>query len=366
MIKADIVGDSISPQGHRLTSFVIVLPRIVLAELNTHRMLSKNSASSRAIPFKKMVEIVQNNPFIPIAWQKDHKGMQGNEYFTKEDDIQGAIDEWLESRDGQIANAKQLNKQGVTKQLCNRLLEPFMWHTVLITGEETGLENFFALRCPKYRLTTNGEPVYFRSKKDAIKYVGKDFAVGLRDDHWREWNEGQAEIHIMALAEAMWDAYNESIPEQLEEGDWHIPFEDKISLQDWYNNNKRPTAAFWNELEGYEMDNYKVKIATAMAARTSYTTVGDEKEISYEKLIELHDKLITQDPLHASPMEHCARAMTDDEYSEFIRGRFHEVYDADHVQDDAVALSCSTDPINLGWCRNFRGFIQYRHILENK
>ena len=45
------------------------MPRIILAEFNTHRLFSRNSASSRAIPFKKMVQSVLENPFIPIAWQ---------------------------------------------------------------------------------------------------------------------------------------------------------------------------------------------------------------------------------------------------------------------------------------------------------
>ena len=70
-ISATIVADSLSPQGDRLTSVLVTFPRIILSEINTHRMLSKNTSSSRAIPFNKMVEAVQNNPFIPIAWQKE-------------------------------------------------------------------------------------------------------------------------------------------------------------------------------------------------------------------------------------------------------------------------------------------------------
>ena len=70
-IKAEIVADSINQQGDRLTSLLITFPRILLSEVNTHRMLSKNTSSSRAIPFHKMVESVKNDPFIPIAWQKE-------------------------------------------------------------------------------------------------------------------------------------------------------------------------------------------------------------------------------------------------------------------------------------------------------
>ena len=87
MIKSEIVAHSLSLQGDELISVLCTFPRIILAEVNTHRMLSKNTSSSRAIPFNKMVESVQNDPFIPIAWQKEHKGMQGSEYFTDEKDI---------------------------------------------------------------------------------------------------------------------------------------------------------------------------------------------------------------------------------------------------------------------------------------
>lgn len=70
-ISAEVVADSLDSRGNRLTSLLITFPRIILAEINTHRMLSKNTSSSRAIPFNKMVESVQNDPFVPIAWQKE-------------------------------------------------------------------------------------------------------------------------------------------------------------------------------------------------------------------------------------------------------------------------------------------------------
>ena len=84
-IKAQIVADSLSPQGERLTSLLVTFPRIILSEVNTHRMLSKNTSSSRAIPFEKMRETILRDPFIPIAWQKAHKGMQGTEYWEDTD-----------------------------------------------------------------------------------------------------------------------------------------------------------------------------------------------------------------------------------------------------------------------------------------
>ena len=158
--KCKIVADSAMPQGHRLTTYLITYPRIIHAEMCRHRMLSRNTASSRAIPFKKMVKDVQDNPFIPIAFQRDHKGMQGTEYIKNEysvkhenpgdNDLDACIEEWLYARTGAVLQAKELNQISVTKQLCNRLLEPFMWTTELVSGTEW--ENFFELRNPVYEI----------------------------------------------------------------------------------------------------------------------------------------------------------------------------------------------------------------------
>lgn len=161
-ISAKIVADSKNTFGERITTMVVTFPRFILAELNTHRMFSRNSASSRAIPFEKMLASVQNDPFIPIAWQKDHKGMQGTEYWDDKDllDVEKgvysvypkgvAVSNWLTVRDEVIKAATTMNNVEITKQLCNRLLEAFMWHTVLITSTE--FSNFFALRCPIYEI----------------------------------------------------------------------------------------------------------------------------------------------------------------------------------------------------------------------
>ena len=83
--KCEIVADSINSNNNRLTTFLITYPRIIHSELMTHRVFSRNSASSRAIPFEKMVKMVEDDPFIPIAWQKNHPGMQGTEYLSKTD-----------------------------------------------------------------------------------------------------------------------------------------------------------------------------------------------------------------------------------------------------------------------------------------
>lgn len=355
-ITAKIVADSVCPKGHRLTTFLITFPRYILAELNTHRMLSKNSASSRAIPFEKLLKSVEENPFIPVAWMKNHSGMQGAEYFNSNDgDVNRLISGWLFARDNAVENAKFLSDYNLTKQMINRILEPYMWHTVLISGTEW--ENFFTLRCPQYALT-NSDKTY-RSRKDFIKdnsALGQDYS-DMTDLDWRKCNKGMADIHMMDLAECMWDVYNESKPKQLKGGDWHIPFGDDINEEElvqispyFHKNNVGIVSSEITDNEKW-IKNTKVKIATARCARTSYTVVGEEKKQSLEADIKLHDKFLKQKPLHASPFEHCAKVMTTLEYIQHIY----------RTGNDNNILSNEE-----GWCKNYRGFIQYRAMLENE
>jgi len=140
-IDATIIADSVNRHGQRVTTFIVTFPRIILAEVNTHRMFSRNSASSRAVPFKKMVQRCKDHPFIPIAYQKDHKGMQGTEYFSTQESKM--LDQaWLMARNEAVDAAERMNDYGATKQLCNRLLEPFMYHTAIITAAAANLYPF--------------------------------------------------------------------------------------------------------------------------------------------------------------------------------------------------------------------------------
>ena len=278
-ISAKIVADSINSHSERITSFLLVMPRCILSEFNTHRVFSRNSASSRAIPFKKMVEMVENDPFIPLRFQKDHSGMQGTEYFTgwREKVVRMG---WISASKIACISAKKLYKLGLTKQLCNRILEPFAWHTVLVTS--TDYENFFALRA-----------------NDA------------------------AEIHIQELAYEMLNIYNSSKPKYLYGDEWHIPYGDEIDenkLIELYSSIYGHLVSDSISRNTYfsRMWELRVKIATARCARTSYTTIDTKLKHDYQKDIELCDKLIAQG--HFSPLEHCAKAMTFHEHDEYING----------------------------------------------
>lgn len=351
MIKTQIAAHSKTKYG-MIVTFIVTFPRYILAELNTHRMFSRNSASSRAIPFNKMLKSVWNNPFIPLAWQKDHSGMQGTEYFTNSVKLFLLRNLWLFARTLAIVLAWSLSKLGLTKQLCNRILEPFMWHTAIITATE--LENFFYLRCPQYSLFSENMPLSFRSKKDFLKYVHQVEAPEFREQYdnltdlqWLECNKGMAEIHIMALAESMWDALNESVPKELKEGEWHIPFGDNFD-EELLNDSilKFPLP---NIGDSISREQIKLKIATARCARVSYTVVGEEnKKPNYENDIKLHDRLAKSG--HWSPFEHCAQSLTEQEFYNINNG---------------ILVETMNGPFSY-FSGNLKGFKQYRKMFKNE
>lgn len=133
-----------SPAGVRLTTLEVTFPRFVLAEFNTHRVFSRNSASSRAVPTSKLLEKVANDPALPLEWGRNKPGMSADEVLTPEEE-ERAKRTWLSARDAALAHARSLSELKVHKQDVNRLLEPFLWHTVIVTSTEW--KNFFTLRC---------------------------------------------------------------------------------------------------------------------------------------------------------------------------------------------------------------------------
>lgn len=349
-ISAKIVADSIDHRGNRITSFILVYPRFIHSEVMTHRMFSRNSASSRAIPFNKMIELIKEDPFIPIAFQQDHRGMQGKKYFVgwRLEVVRKA---WIAASKAAIFASIKLHKLGVTKQLANRLLEPFLWHTNLVTATE--FDNFFNLRLPKYEFIDynykESKKLEFCSKIDAISSLGANRRISVTEDKspvllndlteldWIKLSTSGAEIHIQALAEAMWDARNQSTPKKLKSGEWHIPFGDSISLPSsiWV-----PKGLTSNDSIQFK----KVMIATSRCARLSYMTF--DGEINYEKDISMHNVLLNNK--HMSPFEHCARIASDEEYRNNARGKVSSTLESE------------------GWFDNFRGFISYRYLIENK
>jgi thymidylate synthase ThyX len=175
--SARVILDSVSPDGVRLTTLECVMHRFVLAEFNTHRMFSRNSASSRAIPVDRQLERVATDPAMPVEWPQKKAGMQGGEALSPEMAAY-ARSVWELAAENAIESAKNLELAGVHKSVTNRLLEPFMWHTVIVTATEW--ENFWGLRCsrmaqPEIRMVAEAMRVAFD--------VSRPFEIDYRDWH---------------------------------------------------------------------------------------------------------------------------------------------------------------------------------------
>lgn len=189
---AKVVEDSLAPNGVRLTTFELTYPRFVHSEFLTHRVFSRNAASSRAIPVARMIEMVKQDPAMPVFWGANQRGMQAST------ELEGlardqAINEWLSARDAAVDHVTSLLNCNVHKQLANRLIEPWAWITVVCTA--TTFTNFFGLRChidaqPEIRqLALHMLREYLRSKprpvpfsKWHLPYVYEDECAGLTID----------------------------------------------------------------------------------------------------------------------------------------------------------------------------------------
>lgn len=289
---ARIILDSVSPSGVRLTTFELVFPRCVLGEFNTHRAFSRNSASSRAIPVSKIILDVIDSPYVP-EFRKSKAGMQGGDLLSGQNHKE-ATESYLAARDAAVVSALRLvlgservelmfgqverNKFGnvdvvahreyiavylreydrllkeqalgdsdlpylsLHKQVVNRILEPFMWQTVLVTATEWS--NFWALR-----------------------------------DH------ADADPAIARVAHLAQEAYKSSTPSRLEYGQWHLP----LILED-----EKAAALADPKLW--------CRISAGRCARVSYKTHHGTRDIDADVM--LFDRLYEGG--HMSPLEHIA------------------------------------------------------------
>jgi len=317
-IKVEIIADSINSQGNRLTTFILEYPRFIHAEIMTHRVFSKNAASSRAIPIEKMIQQVIDNPATPVWWGKNQSGMQAKEELSNSDticlDFDGNICAedargmnqyqtpmgaakftWLEARDSAIEFVKKLNSIGLHKQICNRILEPWFNMRIILSGTE--FENFFALRAHE-----------------------------------------DAQPELQCLAHMMLDAYNNSTPKLLQTGEWHIPFGDRMNertLTDWFDLNHpvQPGSLTWKEEKINEL---KRKVAIARCARVSYFNY--EGKDDYAADIKLCDRLFGNIPKHLSPTEHVAQAMGNSDWSGNFKGfkQYRKFFNDENLTDGRV------------------------------
>lgn len=338
-----ILADSSAPCGKRLTTFCVTYPRAIHSEIMTHRMLSKNSASSRAIPTEKLIQRVVDDPWIPDYIGANQKGMQPGTELSGDARAQ-AVDHWLSARNSAVTHARNLSFLGVHKGVVNRIIEPWMWITVIITGTEW--ENFFGLRCHK-----------------------------------------DAEPHFQHIARMMREEMLSSTPRPLKAGEWHLPLIDIVldgPLVDEHIQEmiKKDGVSDPNGTVVSVMKQVLLRqISVGRIARVSYLTHDGRRDVKED--IALHDRLVAQTPLHASPAEPVAQAMDFPEWWKAL-GKIHNktLYSMDlpSIQNwvaEARRMNFGLSPIPpwlmeaetlLAQMRsgNFMGFQQYRKTLDNE
>lgn len=298
-IRAAVIANSVSAiSGEEIVTFLIDFPRFILPEFNTHRVISKSGASSRAIPVAKSIEAIQNHSYMPIHFGQNKAGMSADQEVDKTTKFTAKC-AWDFAARNAIESAKTLNSLGIHKQVTNRVLEPFSYMRMVVTATEW--DNFFWLR--------------------------------LHED---------ADPHINELARVMLFALQESIPTELQYGDYHVPFFGE---------------GFWTPaIEACYGVTAQQAIEHSMSccAQTSYRKL----DMSNEKTQDIVAKLFGGSRQHASPSEHIASPMAVPMLSQIPS----EYLIADYIQ--VMPEATHLDRHGNFWSNNFKHWSQYRDSIE--
>ena len=312
MINAKVICDSVSEVGIRITTFEVEYPRIIHAELMTHRMFSRNAASSRAIPFAKMKEQLTGRP---SRFGQSNPGMQdkGEDFDALVDCLRPAS-AWEAAKMDALYWAECFNVAGYHKQVYNRLTEPFQAMKTVITATEW--DNFF----------------------------------WLRDD-------AAADPTIAELARCMRVARDESVPKLLKIGEYHLPYV-KTYRSDYGDimyvttpEDERTTDA-----KDFLTVEDAIKVSCARSAAVSFRNV----DYGVDKCIEVYNRLVGDERKHASALEHQATPMYN--YSGKTFGRTNDPRIPSTWQNGIS----HADKNGQLWSGNFRGYIQFRKTLAGE
>lgn len=246
-ITAKVIQHSISAYtGTEIITYELEYPRYIHSEFMTHRLFSRNAASSRAIPTKSMIEQIIKHNVEFVHYGRNQPGMQADQELSEEEK-QIVLGYWKCARNSAIDMAHYMAALGAHKQIVNRCLEPWMLMKVVMTT--TSLENWDELRAHK-----------------------------------------DAQPEIQTLAKTMQAAKSQSEPLELLNGEWHVPYVERefVDGELVYGN-------------GLTLEEAKM-ISASCCAQVSYRKNDD----SLEKAKSIYDRLINSRPAHSSPVEHQA------------------------------------------------------------
>lgn len=280
-ISAKLIADSRIPiDGTRIATFELTYPRFIHSEFMTHRVFSRNAASSRAIPVRKTIEMVRQGPAKPIHWGANQKGMQAdgesessvwlyhekgeNFYFHEQDEESEhtyyfeKLREYTREEAWEYAAhmaahvAEKMSEAGYHKQVVNRILEPFQFMKTVMTATE--MQNWFHLR-----------------------------------------DDPDAQPEIRELARAMSQCIQGSEPELLDNGEWHTPYVNHCELPDgevgYYIDQDGETVSLSLE--------EALKVSSSCCAQVSFRLLDE----SLEKAKMIYDKLVNSEPIHCFDSE---------------------------------------------------------------
>jgi thymidylate synthase ThyX len=312
--------------GVSLYTFVLTYPRVILAEVNTHRMLSRNTASSRAIPAKKQRSRVLAVPFVPVTIGKNQKGMQAGEELTGWRRAV-AINTWKLARYPMVLASWILEKVGAHKQVVNRLVETWTWTEQVVTC--TDLKNVF-----KLRNHSDAEPHFqllAEQMQRQVEYVETLFDVVNFDSR-------NPDGSACAL-----DCVNPTMGvlrvQMLRPGEWHMPFVDERDVKGLQAElDAKQIAAYGTLNDGHfklgaiKWDDLK-QISVARCARVSYYLPESGARSSFERDLELCSRL--SDSGHWSPFEHVATPVPEKDYigNFFSWKQYRKEYPEEHGGD---------------------------------
>ena len=295
-ITATVIADSINSNGNRITTFELTMPRFIWAEMLTHRLFSRNAASSRAIPVSKTSAAIKSNPATPSLWGANEAGMQSNSELIGFK-LSSAKFIWKLAATTAANFSLLLSKIGLHKQYANRISEYAQIYKVVLTATE--FDNFFHLRCHK---------------------------------------DAQPEIQV--LANVMHKAMQQSYPNVLKSGEWHLPY-----IKTLYVGNS--WSYYDTDDQLLTLDEAK-RISASCCAQVSYRLLDE----SLDKANVIYDRLVNATPIHASPFEHQATPMVNP---------IQNIYEGKvNIEDGITHIDINAN----AWSGNFKGWIQHRHLID--
>jgi hypothetical protein len=298
----EVLADSVSPDGQRLITYEIQAHRFILAEVNTHALLERNSASSRAVPTSTQVQRVMDTPADPFEWRSEKVGMSGGPELTGEDlsramdlfnetrlHVASAVQGYLDVMAETYPDPEERKAHTLHKSLLNRLLEPFMWHKMVLTMALPA-ENFFLQRADQ-----------------------------------------AAQPEFRVIAEMMYEASRRSTPRPLVPGQWHLPYVSGDEMAEIIEAGADPR-----------------KVSVTRCGRTSTGRQHEVREYALDE--KFHDSLVTM--RHFSPLGHVCTPDPNNQRSAAL-------------VDPDRNVTLQTYP-RLPAVGKFAGWTQWRHVIEGR